>query len=129
MCAIFFANWRFYMKLKKAITRLTALFMLLSFSSTTAFAGLNLGNDDGTGFSSGTSNNYWGVHTDSGISLNDTEGLRVTVYDATSNNKVFNTISVKRHSSEKQHSVSRTAAMSFRKHMKTLTNLAKRFIR
>ena len=94
MCAIFFANWRFYMKLKKAITRLTALFMLLSFSSTTAFAGLNLGNDDGTGFSSGTSNNYWGVHTDSGISLNDTEGLRVTVYDATSNNKVFNTIDI-----------------------------------
>ena len=82
------------MKLKKAITRLTALFMLLSFSSTTAFAGLNLGNDDGTGFSSGTSNNYWGVHTDSGISLNDTEGLRVTVYDATSNNKVFNTIDI-----------------------------------
>ena len=82
------------MKLKKAITRLTALFMLLSFSSTTAFAGLNLGNQNGTGFQGGTSNNYWGVHTDSGISLNDTEGLRVTVYDATSNNKVFNTMDI-----------------------------------
>ncbi len=39
-------------------------------------------------------NNYWGVHTDSGTSLNDTEGLRVTVYDSESNSKVFNTIDI-----------------------------------
>ena len=82
------------MKLKKAIIRLVALFMLLIFSSATAFAGLNLGNDDGTNFKGGTSNNYWGVYTDSGIPLNDTEGLRVTVYNAKTNDKVFNTIDI-----------------------------------
>ena len=68
--------------------------MLLTFSSATAFAGLNLGNDDGTNFKVGTSNNYWGVYTDSGIPLNDTEGLRVTVYNAKTNDKVFNTIDI-----------------------------------
>lgn len=68
--------------------------MLLTFSSATAFAGLNLGNDDGTNFKGGTSNNYWGVYTDSGIPLNDTEGLRVTVYNAKTNDKVFNTIDI-----------------------------------
>ena len=82
------------MKLKKAIIRLVALFMLLTFSSATAFAGLNLGNDDGTNFKVGTSNNYWENHTDSGIPLNDTEGLRVTVYNAKTNDKVFNTIDI-----------------------------------
>ena len=82
------------MKLKRAITRLAALFTLLTFSSTTAFAGLNLGNDDGTDFKGGTTNNYWGVYTDGGVPLNDTEGLRVTVYDATTNSKVFNTIDI-----------------------------------
>ena len=82
------------MKLKKAIIRLVALFMLLIFSSATAFAGLNLGNADGTNFKGGTSNNYWGVYTDSGIPLNDTEGLRVTVYNAKTNDKVFNTIDI-----------------------------------
>lgn len=82
------------MKLKKAIFRLIALFTLLSFCSTTAFAGLNLGNDDGTNFKGGTSNNYWGVYTDGGLPLNDTEGLRVTVYNAQTNAKVFNTIDI-----------------------------------
>lgn len=82
------------MKLKRAIFRLIALFTLFSFCSTTAFAGVNLGNDDGTDFKGGTSNNYWGVYTDGGVPLNDTEGLRVTVYDATTNSKVFNTIDI-----------------------------------
>ncbi len=82
------------MKLKKAIIRLTALFTLFAFSSTTAFAGLNLGNDDGTNFKGGTSNNYWGVYTDGGVPLNDTEGLRVTVYNAKTNDKAFNTIDI-----------------------------------
>lgn len=68
--------------------------MLFVFSSTTAFAGLNLGNDDGTNFKGGTSNNYWGVYTDGGLPLNDTEGLRVTVYNSQTNSKVFNTIDI-----------------------------------
>ncbi len=82
------------MKLKKLVLRLTAILLILSFSSTTAFAGLNLGNDDGTNFKGGTSNNYWGVYTDGGIPLNDTEGLRVTVYNSQTNAKVFNTIDI-----------------------------------
>ena len=79
------------MKLKRIIIRLTSILLLLAFSSTTAFAGLNLGNQNGTGFQGGTSNNYWGVYTDGGLPLNDTEGLRVTVYNAQTNAKVFNT--------------------------------------
>ena len=79
---------------KQIITRVTAFAILFSFSTTHVFADINLGNQDGTGFSSGTSNNYWGVHTDSGTSLNETEGLRVTIYDAETNKKVFNTIDI-----------------------------------
>lgn len=79
---------------KQIITRVTAFAILFSFSTTHVFADINLGNQDGTGFSSGTSNNYWGIHTDSGTSLNETEGLRVTIYDAETNNKVFNTIDI-----------------------------------
>ena len=77
---------------KQIIKRISAFALLFSFSTTHVFADLNFGNQDGTGFSSGTSNNYWGVHTDSGTSLNDTEGLRVTIYDAETKSKVFNTI-------------------------------------
>lgn len=56
------------------------LISILAFSmiTTNVFADVNLGNADGTGFQSGTSNNYWGLHTDSGVHLNETEGLRVT---------------------------------------------------
>lgn len=79
---------------KQIIKSITAFALLFSFSTTYVFAGINLGNQDGTGFSSGTSNNYWGVHTDSGTSLNETEGLRVTIYDAETNKKVFNTIDI-----------------------------------
>ena len=79
---------------KQIIKSVTAFALLFSFSTTHVFAGINLGNQDGTGFSSGTSNNYWGVHTDSGTSLNETEGLRVTIYDAETNKKVFNTIDI-----------------------------------
>ena len=82
------------MKFKKHLTRIATVILACIFCSTNVFADLNLGNADGTGFSSGTANNYWGVHTDSGTSLNDTEGLRVTVYDAESNRKVFNTIDI-----------------------------------
>lgn len=79
---------------KQIIKSITAFALLFSFSTTHVFARINLGNQDGTGFSSGTSNNYWGVHTDSGTSLNETEGLRVTIYDAETNKKVFNTIDI-----------------------------------
>lgn len=87
-------NRRIYLKLKRIIIRLTSILLLFAFNSTTAFAGMNLGNDDGTNFKGGTSNNYWGVYTDGGIPLNDTEGLRVTVYNSQTNAKVFNTIDI-----------------------------------
>ncbi len=82
------------MKHKRIIIRLISILLLFAFNSTTAFAGMNLGNDDGTNFKGGTSNNYWGVYTDGGIPLNDTEGLRVTVYNSQTNAKVFNTIDI-----------------------------------
>ena len=85
---------RINVKLKRMVTRLVASILVFAFSSTTAFAGLNLGNDDGTNFKGGTSNNYWGVYTDGGLPLNDTEGLRVTVYNYQTNSKVFNTIDI-----------------------------------
>lgn len=87
-------NRRIHLKLKRIIIRLTSILLLFAFNSTTAFAGMNLGNDDGTNFKGGTSNNYWGVYTDGGVPLNDTEGLRVTIYDAKTNAKVFNTIDI-----------------------------------
>lgn len=87
-------NRRIYLKLKRIIIRLTSILLLFAFNSTTAFAGMNLGNDDGTNFKGGTSNNYWGVYTDGGIPLNETEGLRVTVYNSQTNAKVFNTIDI-----------------------------------
>lgn len=82
------------MNYKRIIIRIIAVIMLFAFTSTNIFADINLGNQDGTGFQSGTSNNYWGVYTDSGTPLYDTEGLRVTVYDAETNTKVFNTIDI-----------------------------------
>lgn len=82
------------MSLKHIIVKVMALAVLLSFTSTTAFADINLGNDDGAGFQAGTSNNYWGVYTDSGVHLNETEGLRVTIYNSNDDSKVFNTIDI-----------------------------------
>ena len=82
------------MKPKRIIISLTSVLLLLAFSTPRDFAGLNLGNDDGTNFKGGTSDNYWGVYTDGGIPLNDTEGLRVTIYNAQTNSKVFNTIDI-----------------------------------
>ena len=76
---------RLHMNNKHIVAKTIASILTLSLISTNAFAGINLGNDDGTNFKGGTSNNYWGVYTDGGIPLNDTEGLRVTVYDAQSN--------------------------------------------
>lgn len=89
-----FVNRRIHLKHNRIIARFVSVLLLLAFSSTTAFAGLNLGNQNGTGFQGGTSNNYWGVYTDGGLPLNDTEGLRVTVYNAQTNAKVFNTIDI-----------------------------------
>lgn len=82
------------MNIKKHITCIIAAVTLFAFTSSSVHADINLGNDDGTDFKGGTSNNYWGVYTDGGVPLNDTEGLRVTVYHAVTNDKAFNTIDI-----------------------------------
>ena len=82
------------MNIKKHITCIIAAVTLFAFTSSSVLADINLGNEDGTGFAGGTANNYWGVYTDSGLHLNETEGLRVTVYNANTNAKVFNTIDI-----------------------------------
>lgn len=78
---------------KKVICFLACILMFINLTIS-AFGELNIGNDDGTDFGHGTDDNYWGVHTDSGLPLYDTEGLRVTIYDAGTNEKVFNTIDI-----------------------------------
>lgn len=82
------------MNIKKHITCIIAAVTLFAFTSSSVHADINLGNDDGTDFKGGTSNNYWGVYTDGGVPLNDTEGLRVTIYHAVTNDKAFNTIDI-----------------------------------
>lgn len=66
------------------------LFVLTS----SAFADVNMGSDDGTGWGDGTGDNVWALRTESGAKISSPEGLRITVYDAESNTKVFNTIDI-----------------------------------
>lgn len=82
------------MNIKKHITRILAAVTLFAFTSSAVLADINLGNEDGTDFQNGTGDNYWGVYTDSGLPIDDTEGLRVTVYDSESGEKQFNTIDI-----------------------------------
>ncbi len=88
------------MKYKKIALRFIAAFMALAFTATTAFADVNMGSELGDGFKDGTSDNVWGIDLDDGTPMhtNDyglrTEGLRVTVYDAKTNQKVSNTIDI-----------------------------------
>ncbi len=83
------------MNIKRLLLRITAVFITIIFITTNCFADINLGNDDGTGFGSGTYDNCWGVMTDSGILIDyKAEALRVTVYNANDDSKVFNTIDI-----------------------------------
>lgn len=81
------------MRLKKIILCITAMLTLFAFS-TTAFADLNLGSDDGTGFGQGTTDNGWAIKRNNGTFIYDGEGLRVTVCDSQTNTKVSNTIDI-----------------------------------
>ncbi len=89
------------MKHKKLALRLIAAFMAFVFTTTNAFADVNMGSELGDGFKDGTSDNVWGVDLNDGTPMhvngyNDfrTEGLRVTVYNADTNQKVSNTIDI-----------------------------------
>ena len=67
--------------------------MTLAFTSS-AFADVNMGSGDGTGWGDGTGDNVWSLHTENGTAIQAPEGLRITVYDAESGAKVFNTIDI-----------------------------------
>lgn len=81
------------MKFKRLFTCVVLTIALFAFT-TTVFADINMGSDDGTGFGSGSSNNFWGVYSETGLSIQEAEGLRITVYDAESGEKKFNTIDI-----------------------------------
>ncbi len=89
------------MKYKNIALRFIAALMAFIFTATTAFADVNMGSELGDGFKDGTSDNVWGVDLNDGTPMhvngyNDfrTEGLRVTVYNADTNQKVSNTIDI-----------------------------------
>ncbi len=89
------------MKYKKIALQFIAALMAFVFTTTNAFADVNMGSELGDGFKDGTSDNVWGVDLDDGTPMhvngyNDfrTEGLRVTVYNADTNQKVSNTIDI-----------------------------------
>lgn len=72
---------------------------LFLFCTTSVFAGVNFGNDDGSDFKHGTEENGWLVKTDNADSVwhgygYNLEGLRLTVYDAETQTKVYNTLVV-----------------------------------
>ena len=79
------------MKKKRLISLLMAAIMLFVLTSS-AFADVNMGSGDGTDWGDGTGDNVWAVRTESGAKVSSAEGLRITVYDAESSSKVYNTI-------------------------------------
>lgn len=83
------------MKFKRIILSVTAMFTLFVFTATNVFASNpNWGSDDGTGFGTGSSNNFWGVRKDDGSAINETEGLRVTVYNSENDSKAAATLDI-----------------------------------
>lgn len=82
------------MKFKRLILSVTTMVTLFAFMSTNVFADINMGSGDGTGFGTGSSNNFWGVKVDGGSTLYETEGLRVTVYDSSSDSKTAKTLDI-----------------------------------
>lgn len=81
------------MKKKRLISLFLMVIMTLAFTSG-AFADVNMGSGDGTGWGDGTGDNVWSLLTESGTAIQAPEGLRITVYDAESGAKVFNTIDI-----------------------------------
>ena len=87
------------MKLKRKIiaAALAASTMLLC--SANAFAGVNFGNGDGSDFKHGTEDNGWLLKKDNGSNIYDgpyadLEALRLTVYEAETQTKVYRTLDV-----------------------------------
>lgn len=90
------------MKLKRKIiaAALAASTMLLC--SADAFAGVNFGNGDGSDFKHGTEDNGWLLKKDNGSNIYDgpyadLEALRLTVYEAETQTKVYRPLDVVTH--------------------------------
>lgn len=81
------------MKLKKLLCCLTAFAMLLT--ATTAYAGTNWDSGDADELAEALDGeNIWRIYDSSGTMIDCAEGLRVTVYDADNETKVYNTIDI-----------------------------------
>ncbi len=82
------------MKFKRLICLMLSVTMLLM-CITTAYAGTNWDSGDAAGLAAALDgNNVWKVYDSSGAPIDCAEGLRVTVYDADNETKVFNTIDI-----------------------------------
>lgn len=87
------------MKLKQKITAALLAVSTFILCTADAFAGVNFGNGDGSDFRHGTEDNGWLLKKDNGSNVyddysHDLEGLRLTVYDAETQTKVYRTIDV-----------------------------------
>lgn len=83
---------------RKVLPILMAVSLFLC-CTTSAFAGVNFGNDNGSDFKHGTEDNGWLLKTDNGDKVchgygYNLEGLRLTVYDAETQTKVYNTLDI-----------------------------------
>lgn len=82
------------MKLKRIICTLLSLAITLM-CTVSAYAGTNWDSADADSIKQALDgNNVWEVYTDGGTLVPCAEGLRVTVYDAENENKVYNTIDI-----------------------------------
>lgn len=82
------------MKLKRIICTLLSLAITLM-CTVSAYAGTNWDSADADSIKQALDgNNAWEVYTDGGALVDCAEGLRVTVYDAEKENKVYNTIDI-----------------------------------
>lgn len=82
------------MKLKRIICTLLSLAVTLM-CTVSAYAGTNWDSADADSIRDALDgNNVWEVYTDSGTLVPCAEGLRVTVYDADNEHKVYNTIDI-----------------------------------
>lgn len=80
--------------MKKIISILLSLTLLLM-CSVSASASTNWNSGDADSIKNAIDgDNVWEMYTDKGELVSCAEGLRVTVYDATTENKVFNTIDI-----------------------------------
>ena len=82
------------MRFKKILTKAVAMLTTLTLSISAFATDVNWDSASGAGYGLGDGDNEWSIKTDGGVFLYDTEGLRITVYDANDDTKVFNTVDI-----------------------------------